>query len=175
MGDNGHAFSEHGLIDKRTAYEESMRVPMLVHCPELVKGGQRMTPMVANIDVAPTLLETAGLEPPSGLDGKSFRPLVQGKAVPWRSDLLYGYFWERNLPMVPTLHAVRGERNKFVRVQGLWDTDELYDLKDDPAEARNLIDSRDHAVVARTMRRRLFEVLGETDEMQVPLAPDRGA
>ena len=76
---------------------------------------------------------------------------------------------------MPTLHAVRGERNKFVRVQGLWDTDELYDLKDDPAEARNLIDSRDHAVVARTMRRRLFEVLGETDEMQVPLAPDRGA
>src|SRR4029077_19909250 len=72
LGDNGYAFGEHGLIDKRTAYEESMRIPLLLHCPELVRGGTKVTRMVANIDVAPTLLEAAGLEPPRGLDGRSF-------------------------------------------------------------------------------------------------------
>jgi N-acetylglucosamine-6-sulfatase len=175
MGDNGYAFGEHGLVDKRTAYEESMRVPMLLHCPELVKGGTRVTQLVANIDVAATLLEAAGLEPPAGMDGRSFLPLVRGRAVPWRTDLLYEYYWERNLPMVPTLHAVRGERFKFVRCQGLWDTDELYDLADDPGESRNLVGSPAHAAIERELRQRLFRLLDETGGMQVPLAPDRGA
>src|SRR5205085_11785678 len=84
MGDNGFAFGEHGLIDKRTAYEESMRVPMLARCPELFKGGKTVQPVVANIDIMPTVLEAAALRPPSGLDGQSFLPLLQGKNVPWR-------------------------------------------------------------------------------------------
>src|SRR6476619_4988788 len=60
MGDNGFAFGEHGLIDKRTAYEESMRVPMLARCPELFGGGRTIKEVVANIDIMPTFLAAAG-------------------------------------------------------------------------------------------------------------------
>jgi N-acetylglucosamine-6-sulfatase len=175
MGDNGLMFGEHGLIDKRAAYEESMRVPMLMHCPELFRGGTVVTPMVANIDVAPTILEAAGLQAPDGLDGRSFLALAQGKAVPWRDTLLYEYFWERNLPMVPTMHALRGERYKYVHYYGLWDLDELYDLRDDPQETTNLIDSGPHQPVVQRMNRQLFEALAASGGLSLPLSPDRGA
>src|SRR6185295_1885012 len=69
MGDNGLQFGEHGLIDKRTAYEASMRVPLLMRCPELFRGGTVVTQMVANIDLAPTFLEAAALKPPAHMDG----------------------------------------------------------------------------------------------------------
>ena len=72
MGDNGFAFGEHGLIDKRTAYDESMRVPMVMHCPELFRGGTVVPQVVANIDIAPTILEAAGLMAPNYMDGRSF-------------------------------------------------------------------------------------------------------
>ncbi|MFI4945221.1 MAG: sulfatase, partial [Burkholderiales bacterium] len=70
MGDNGFAFGEHGLIDKRTAYEESMRVPMVMQCPELFPGGRTVDAVVANLDVAPTILSVAGLTPPAEMVGK---------------------------------------------------------------------------------------------------------
>ncbi len=107
MSDNGYLFGEHGLIDKRAAYEASIRVPLLLHCPELFKGGTRVERMVANIDIGPTVLAAAGLKAPAGIDGRSFLPLARGESIPWRDALLYEYFWERNLPMVPTVHALR--------------------------------------------------------------------
>src|SRR4029077_18572930 len=75
MGDNGFAFGEHGLIDKRTAYEESMRVPMLARCPDLFGGGRVMKEVVANIDIMPTFLTAAGVEYPAGIPGRNFLPL----------------------------------------------------------------------------------------------------
>lgn len=71
MGDNGFSWGEHGLIDKRHFYEESVKVPFLVHCPELVKGGKVITKMVHNVDFAPTCLEWAGLKKP-GLYARLF-------------------------------------------------------------------------------------------------------
>ncbi len=175
LSDNGYLFGEHGLIDKRAAYEESIRVPLLLHCPELLPAGTKVEPMVANIDIAPTLLEAAGLRAPAGLDGRSFLPLAQGKAIAWRDALLYEYFWERNLPMVPTLHALRTERYSYIHYYGLWDLDELYDLRDDRQQLKNLIDSAAHQDVLQQLNRRLFEELAATDGLQIPLSPDRGA
>ena len=89
MGDNGFAFGEHGLIDKRTAYEESMRVPMLMHCPELFKAGRVVEEVVANIDIAPSLLEAAGLTAPGHIAGRSVLPLaLDAKNQPsWSKDI----------------------------------------------------------------------------------------
>ncbi|MCL4851357.1 MAG: sulfatase [Bryobacteraceae bacterium] len=174
MGDNGFAFGEHGLIDKRTAYEESMRVPMLARCPELFSGGRVVNEVVANIDVMPTVLAAAGLESPAGLDGRNMLPVLQGKGERWRDELLYEYYWERNYPQTPTIHALRGNRYKFIRCHGIWDIDELYDLQEDPLEARNLIFSEQHTGIAKQMRERLFEVLEQTGGMNIPLYPDRG-
>lgn len=174
MGDNGFAFGEHGLIDKRTAYEESMRVPMLARCPELFRGGQTVQQVVANLDIMPTVLEAAGVPNPAGGDGASFLPLLQGKTVAWRDSLLYEYYWERNFPQTPTMHALRTDQYKYIRYHGIWDLDELYDIKEDPHELHNLIKSPAHQEIVRRMNQRLFEILENTDGMNMPLYRDKG-
>ena len=174
MGDNGFAFGEHGLIDKRTAYEESMRVPLLARCPELFQGGQTITPMVANLDIMPTVLEAAGVEAPANLDGRSFLPLLQGAKTAWREELLYEYYWERNYPQTPTIHALRTDRYKYIHCHGIWDIDELYDLAEDPLEAHNLIFSKQHESVVRELNHKLFEMLERTGGRSIPLNPDQG-
>jgi len=173
MGDNGFAFGEHGLIDKRTAYEESMRVPMLLQCPELFGRGKKLNEVVANIDIAPTCLTAAGVKVPDSMQGRSFLDLAQGKKTEWRDGLLYEYYWERNFPQTPTMHAIRSDRYKYIRYQGLWDLDELYDLQNDPLETKNLIDSPEHLQVAREMNRKLFSILDATGGMYIPLNADR--
>jgi N-acetylglucosamine-6-sulfatase len=175
MGDNGYAWGEHGMVDKRSAYEESMRIPMVVHCPEIIIRGTTVEKMVANIDIAPTIFEAAGLAPPSSLDGQSFLPLLRGESVPWRDKLLYEYYWEWNFPMTPTIHAMRTDRYKYIRPYGLWDIAELYDLQSDPAEIINLIDSERHQQVAKDLKQQMFQVLKETDGMSIPLFEDRDA
>ena len=172
MGDNGFAFGEHGLIDKRTAYEESMRVPLLMAGGGLPAGAV-VSEVVANIDVAPTVIEAAGLTPPA-MDGRSFLPLARGENVPWRDTLLYEYYWERNFPQTPAMHALRGARYKYIRYYGLWDTDELYDLQADPLERRNLIRDPAHQPVVTRMNAELFKTLDATGGLYIPLAPDRG-
>ncbi|MGI8745419.1 MAG: sulfatase family protein [Bryobacteraceae bacterium] len=174
MGDNGFAFGEHGLIDKRTAYEEAMRVPMLARCPELFPGGRVVKEVVANIDILPTFLSAAGLEPPQGIPGRNFLPLLQGKTTPWRDGLLYEYYWERNYPMTPTMHALRGDRYKYIHYYGVWDTDELYDMQEDPLEANNLIFSAKHQEVVKKMNKQLFDVMEDTGAMSIPLYRDSG-
>ncbi|MCX6638620.1 MAG: sulfatase-like hydrolase/transferase, partial [Acidobacteria bacterium] len=174
MGDNGFAFGEHGLIDKRTAYEESMRVPMLARCPELFAGGRVVDQVVANIDIMPTVLAAAGVPAPAGLDGADFLPLAQGRPIPWRDSLLYEYYWERNFPQTPTLHALRTDQYKYIRCHGIWDIDELYDIREDPNETNNLISSPKQADVVKRMNQRLFEILANTDGLSMPLYPDSG-
>ncbi len=174
MGDNGFAFGEHGLIDKRTAYEESMRVPMLMQCPQLFGGGGRIEQVVANLDLAPTVLAAAGLQAPAHMVGANVLPLARGEKVPWREGLLYEYYWERNFPHTPTIFAWRGDRYKFVRYHGLWDVDELFDLQSDPGEMRNLIADPAHAARARELSDRMFKELAATDGLTIPLWPDRG-
>ncbi|MGH7958938.1 MAG: sulfatase family protein [Opitutaceae bacterium] len=175
MGDNGHAWGEHGMVDKRSAYEESMRIPLLVHCPELIKPGTRVPEMIANIDLAPTILNAAGLEYPRAVDGRSFLALLQGRTVPWRDKLLYEYYWEWNYPMTPTIHAIRGDRYKYIRPHGLWDIEELYDLEADPRELTNLAREPQHQTRVKEMKAGLFNLLKATNGMAIPMFADRDA
>lgn len=174
MGDNGFQFGEHGIIDKRTAYEASMRVPMLAYCPELIKPGTVVKEVVANIDIAPTILDAAGLKAPDYMDGKSFLPFLEGKKQPWRDGLLYEYYWERNFPQTPSMYAVRGSRYKYIHYYGIWDTDELYDLQHDPLETRNLIRNKEDQGIVTKMNKELFELLKDSQGMYIPLNADRG-
>jgi N-acetylglucosamine-6-sulfatase len=175
MGDNGFAFGEHGLIDKRTAYEESMRVPMLARCPELFSGGGAVEKMVAGLDIMPTVLDAAGVPAPPGLDGRSMLPLLRGQADPqWRTQLLYEYYWERNFPQTPTMHALRTDRYKYIHYYGIWDTDELYDLQEDPLETTNLISNPERKGTIQEFNKRLFDEMERTDGMTIPLFRDSG-
>lgn len=173
MGDNGFAFGEHGLIDKRTAYEESMRVPLVMQLPALFKPGTQVEEVVANIDLAPTFLELGGLKAPANMDGQSYLPLLKGARIPWRENLLYEYYWEYAFPQTPTMHALRGERYKYINYYGLWDINELYDMKTDPLELRNLISSPEHRTIVNQMREQLFDILTKTGGMSIPLKPNR--
>jgi len=137
--DNGFQFGEHGLIDKRTMYEASIKVPLLVHCPSLIKPAQKRAELILNIDFAPTLLEAAGLVPPDSIQGASFYGLLDGSRAEWRDAILYEYFWERAFPQTPTVLGVRTEQHKLMRFHGVWDKYELYDLKADPDEMNNLL------------------------------------
>jgi len=174
LGDNGFMFGEHGLIDKRTAYEESMRIPMLARCPALFPGGSVVEQVVANIDIAPTLLAAAGLRAPDGMAGANALPLVRDANAPWRDELLYEYYWERNFPQTPTVHALRGDRYKYMHFHGIWDIDELYDLAEDPHETNNLVASPGHEDLAERMSGKLFALLEQSHGMAIPFSADAG-
>jgi N-acetylglucosamine-6-sulfatase len=174
MGDNGFVLGEHGLIDKRHMYEESMRVPFLAWCPGMIKPGSVIEELIQNIDIGPTILDVAGLETPARMDGKSFLPILQGKKIPWRDAAFYEYYWERNFPQTPTTHGVRTDRYKYIHYHGIWDIDELYDLKNDPNEMNNLIDSPEHQELIKQLNNRMFEWLEKTDGMLIPLRRDSG-
>jgi arylsulfatase A-like enzyme len=174
MGDNGFCFGEHGLIDKRHMYEPSMRVPFLAYCPALIRPGTKVTELVQNIDIAPTVLEAAGARAPDYMDGRSILPLLQGKDVQWRDAVFYEYYWEAAFPQTPTTYGVRTDRYKFIHYHGVWEPDELYDLKEDPEELHNLIDEPEHQDLIKELRSRMYNWLEETDGMQIPLRREGG-
>ncbi len=161
MGDNGFMFGEHGLIDKRNAYEESMRVPLLAYIPGLDQPGRVVEEITAGIDIAPTVLEVAGVkEMPPQFEGASLLPLAKGEQVDsWREDLLYEYYWEFNYPMTPTTFALRTDDYKLIQYHGVWDTEELYDIKNDPKEMRNLIEDPAYLEVRVKLRKELHRRL----------------
>jgi len=174
MGDNGFSFGEHGLIDKRQAYEESMRVPLLAFSPANIKPGTIIKPVIQNIDIAPTILELAGLKMPSNMDGMPFSRMLLGEEIPWRDKLFYEYFWERPFPQTPTVFAVRSDQYKFIRYQGIWDINEFFDLQNDPLESNNLIRNEEYQDIIADMNQELFDWLKKTNGMQIPLRKDQG-
>ncbi|MCU0795194.1 MAG: sulfatase [Akkermansiaceae bacterium] len=174
MGDNGFMFGEHGLIDKRVAYETSMRVPMLAQCPALIKPGTVLDEMIANIDVGPTVMDAMGLKTPAHMDGTSFLPLLRGESIPWRERFLYVYYWEKNFPQTPTTFALRTPNAKYITYYGLWDADEFYDLNKDPEEARNLIDEPSRQREVRRMEDELYQMMDQLGGMEIPLNPPKG-
>ncbi len=176
MGDNGFALGEHGFYDKRDAFEESIRIPMLAYAPGMIEAGQTITPMVQNIDIAPTLLQAAGVNIPKDppMDGRSFLPLLQGESIPWRDHILYEYHWEWNFPATPTLFAIRDERYKYIYYHGVWDHDGFYDLQTDPLERHNVINVPTYREKIEAMRSQLFRELKESGGLNIPVRPPRG-
>ena len=174
MGDNGFMFGEHGLIDKRVSYEASIRVPMMMQCPDLYPGGRVVEQVIGNIDVGPTILHAAGFQTPEYMDGRSFLELPIKDIKDWRDYFLYVYYWEKNFPQSPTQFALRGDRFKYITYYGLWDVDELYDIQVDPGETRNLIADPRYRDVVKEMEDRLYAMLGEEGGMDIPMNQPRG-
>ena len=170
MGDNGFSWGEHGLIDKRHFYEESVKVPLMIRCPELFKGGQIIDAMVQNIDIAPSVLEMAQLEKPLYMPGTSMIPLLTDRENSTRrSEIFYEYYWEYDFPMTPTVFGLRTDRFKYIRYHGIWDRNELYDLENDPEEMYNLIADPQYQETAREMAESVYDWLSKTGGMQIPL------
>lgn len=170
MGDNGFSFGEHGLIDKRHAYEESMRVPMLVWGPGMIKPQSVMDQVIMNVDLAPTFLEIAGIAKPRKMQGSSFAGLLNGKSTVWKRDkVFYEYYWEAAFPQTPTTFAIRTDRYKYIYYNGVWDINELFDLQNDPFEMNNLIRDTSLRATGIRLKTELFNWLKETNGLQIPL------
>lgn len=140
-GDNGYFWGEHHLVDKRWAYEESIRVPFIVRSPRHVaEPGRRISEMVLNIDLAPTLLEIAGIPSPGVMEGESLVSLLGSSQPRWRRSWLYEYF--RDYPYtVPGIFAVRTDTYKYIEMDSPCYPPELYNLMNDPKEKNNLMGS----------------------------------
>ena len=138
-GDNGFLCGEHGLIDKRNMYEPSIRIPLVIYSPEMVPQGRIRDEMVLNFDICPTILELAGAEPFEGSPARSFLDLALGNDSSWRKEFLYEYFWERNFPQNPSVLGLRTENYSYMRYQGIYDVNELYDIRSDPHQLHNLL------------------------------------
>jgi N-acetylglucosamine-6-sulfatase len=169
MSDNGFSLGEHGLIDKRHAYEESIRIPMIAWAPGMVPAGGRAEDMVRNIDIAPTILELAGVTPTRPVDGRSVLPVLRGQRMASAGEFLYEYYWEHAFPHTPTTFALRGDRFKYIYYHGVWDRQELFDLQTDPQERFNLVDLPAYQDTMRAMRDRLWTKLQGENAMRVPM------
>ncbi len=166
LGDNGLLEGEHGMVDKRTAHEASIRVPMLIRYPTWTRdtGPIRVPQQVLTTDVAPTILDAAGAEPMEDIHGRSIRPLVSKTPPAWRTEWLYEYNYEKQFPYTPNVRAVRGDRFKYIRYPHGDGSDdrhmaELYDIQADPGESRNLIADPAHAATIADMQARLERAL----------------
>jgi N-acetylglucosamine-6-sulfatase len=141
IGDNGYMWGEHGLIDKRAMYEASIRVPLIAHSPALFGSRARAVDRMAlNLDIAPTILEAAGIAAPPTFQGRSLLALARGREPEdWRTEFLYEYAWEQDFPYTPTIVGLRTETHSLMHYPGIWDIPELYDLRTDPDQVRNLL------------------------------------
>lgn len=163
-GDNGFFLGEHGLINKRAMYEESIRIPLLVRYPKLIQGNPSIDRMVLNIDLAPAILDLAGVAPPKAMtiQGTSWKPLLVGETGGWRDSWLYEYYFEPRYPACPTVQGVRTDRWKYIRYPDIDDLDEMYDLENDPFEIRNLSRLPAARPQLERMRADLFRLLRVT-------------
>ncbi len=155
--DNGFFFGEHQLAGTgRWPYEESIRVPFIVRAPGLVSDpGRRASQMILNIDLAPSLLDLAGLPIPKSMEGISFVPLLRSASAPGRKAWLYEY--EKDFPFrIPSTQAVRTEDHVYIEFQGRRGA-ELYDLNKDPRQMNNFAGAPE----GRALMKRLKPLLRE--------------
>jgi arylsulfatase A-like enzyme len=151
-----------------------MRVPLLARCPALIKPGTKINELVLNLDIAPSILQMAGIRKPAQMQGSSFLPLLKGEHITWRDKVFYEYYWENGFPQTPTIFGVRTGKYKFIRSQGIWDIDELYDIEKDPLEVNNLIRSAQHQQIAKGLNDDLWSWLENTNGTNIPLKRIKG-
>lgn len=157
--DHGYFYGEFGLNEeRRLAYEETARIPLLVRYPPLARAGATPASMVQTTDFASTVLEVAGVKDGTARDGRSIVPLLVGDApADWRTSLLVEYWTDIVFPRTLTMgyQAVRTDRYKFIRYKELQGMDELYDLRADPFELKNIIDTDEGRAALPALQREL--------------------
>jgi N-acetylglucosamine-6-sulfatase len=159
MGDNGLLEGEHGMVDKRTMHEASIRIPLIVRYPKLTDGksGTKITQQVLTTDIAPSILELCNAQPLKNIHGRSFKNLVRGNDPKWRNGWVYHYNYEKQFPYTPNVRGIRTNRWKYIHYpHGDGSPDrhlaELYDMTEDPDEKSNLVNSKTHQSVLRKLK-----------------------
>ncbi len=158
--DQGFFLGEHGWFDKRWIYEESLRAPLLVRWPGVVKPGGTCRELVSNLDFAETFLEAAGQPVPSEMQGRSLVPLLRGEAPrDWRKSFYYQYYEYPQPHHVRPHYGVVTDRYKLVKFYGTGeDYSELFDLQKDPQELRSVLDESGYANVRQDLEAELLKL-----------------
>lgn len=167
--DQGFYLGEHGWFDKRFMYEESFTSPMLMRLPGAIKAGRTSKAFAMNIDLAPTILDYAGVEIPSDIQGRSLRPVVEneGKAPEgWRTAVYYHYYEYPSWHSVKRHYGIRTERYKLIHFYNDVDEWELYDLKKDPKETKSVYDDPEYASVRDSMHKQLEQLQIEVEDTE---------
>jgi arylsulfatase A-like enzyme len=155
MSDQGFYLGEHGLYDKRFMYEESFRTPMMMRYPKAIKAGTKLDQFILNLDVAPTLLDLAGIRPPDDMQGESMKPLFKKQPLikKWRDEIYYHYY---ELSFNLTAHyGIRTRQYALMHFYNPVDGWELYDLKKDPHEMTNVYDRPEYLQTIAGLKDRL--------------------
>ena len=156
--DQGFYIGDHGWYDKRWMYEESLKMPLIISWPGVIKPGSRNTDLVQNLDYAQTFLEMAGAKTPSDMQGTSLVPLLKGKKPnDWRKSIYYHYYEYPSYHQVPRHNGIRTERYKLINFYefGEW---EFYDLKTDPDELKNLYGNPEKKELIDDVRKQLLKL-----------------
>jgi N-acetylglucosamine-6-sulfatase len=177
--DNGFVLGEHGRVDKRTMYEESIRVPLVVRYPRLAGKPALIPQMVLNIDLAPSIVDLCGLKPLEKAQGMSWKRLLAGDSKDWRRSWYYEYNYETQFPYTPNVRGVRTEEWKYIHYpHGDGKPDryraEMYNVKDDPLETRNLIDNAKYAGKLGEMKEELARLMKATGALPDKMPLDDG-
>jgi arylsulfatase A-like enzyme len=160
--DHGFFLGEWGLYNKMLMHEPSIRVPLAIRYPRLVKSGAKCDRMVLNVDLAPTLLDLAGVAMPDTIQGRSLVPFLKGGDTPdWRKDWLYEYYDER---FASRSRGIRTEKYKLIHYWESPEEFELYDLEADPRELNNLYGDLRYAKIAEQLKTRIHELRVETKD-----------
>lgn len=167
--DHGFFLGEWHMYDKRFMHEPSIRVPMSIRYPKMIAPGTFVDKMALNLDIAPTMLELAGVDVPKDMQGHSLVPFLKGKQpATWRKDWLYEYYeypWG-GVNVLPN-RGVRTDRYKYIHYYEPPQEFELYDLVEDPEEKNNLYWDPKYKTLLQEMRTRLKELRKETDDTYV--------
>jgi arylsulfatase A-like enzyme len=157
IGDNGYFQADRGLADKWYPYEESVRVPLVIHDPRVREGGVTRDQTVLNIDLAPTILAAAGLRVPAVMQGRDMGPLyLSARAPAWRDEFFYDHPTITSRDRIPASQAVVRRDLKYV-IYPEWGYEQLFDLKKDPTELHNLVEDSGYRAVLQSLRRKLEE------------------
>lgn len=163
--DHGYFYGEHGLsVERRLAYEESIRIPLLMRCPGIVPTGETRDQMATTVDLAPTFIELAGAKIPANLHGQSLKACLDDATVTGREELLVEYYSDAVFDRIQDMgyEAIRTPHWKYIRYVDLAGMDELYDLRDDPYEVNNRIDDPTAATELENLKARLRELVATT-------------
>lgn len=161
--DHGYLLGEHGVKEeKRWAWEPAARVPMVMRYPKLIPAGSVRDQDVLNIDIAPTVLELAGVKPPVPMHGKSLVPVFGNAEAPLREAVMTEYFLEKYVPNVPDWQCMHRGKWKYIHYPTVDGADELYDLKADPREVNNVIGDAANGDTVRELQAELERQMAET-------------
>lgn len=163
--DQGFYLGEHGWFDKRWMYEESARTPLLMRFPGHVEPRTRNENMVMNLDLAPTLLNAAGVSIPADMQGESFLPLVTNKKAVGRKAIYYHYY-EKGEHAVSPHFGVSDGRYKLIRFYNKINGWEFYDLKKDPSEMVNVYDKKEYAAQIKKAKNQLYQLIKKYEDKE---------